>query len=86
MHALAMASPPGFIPHPPWGLAHAELGEYAAAVGAMRTYLHRTPAADPYRAKASEALATWDAEMRKAQAAAAASPPPAISSSSASGN
>lgn len=47
-----------------YGLATAldELGDRPGAVGAMRTFLHRAPPDDPFRAKAQAALWEWQAE------------------------
>lgn len=40
------------------------LGQQRAAVEAMRAYLHRAPADDPYRAKAEAAVWEWQEELR----------------------
>lgn len=39
-----------------------ELGDRPGAVGAMRTFLHRAPPDDPFRAKAEAALWEWQGE------------------------
>lgn len=46
-----------------YGLAVAQerLGDLAAARGAMRTYAHLAPQADPFRRKAEAALWEWEA-------------------------
>lgn len=53
-----------------YGLAVAleGLGERRAAIEAMRAYLHRAPADDPYRRKAEAAVWEWSASLPKAQA------------------
>ncbi|MBI2307339.1 MAG: tetratricopeptide repeat protein [Rhodocyclales bacterium] len=48
-----------------YGLAVALEGlhDLPGALGAMRTYLHRAPANDPYRVKAESALWEWQAQL-----------------------
>jgi cytochrome c oxidase subunit I len=48
-----------------YGLAVAldELGDRPGAVGAMRTYIHLSPADDPYLRKAQSALWEWEAAL-----------------------
>jgi tetratricopeptide (TPR) repeat protein len=48
-----------------YGLALIEeqQGDFAAALGAMRSYLHFTPAADPHVARARAALWEWEARL-----------------------
>lgn len=50
-----------------WGLALAleKLGDKAAALGAMRTYIHLAPAGDPYVRKARAALWEWEEELKR---------------------
>ena len=45
-----------------WGLAVAleKLGDLHVALGAMRTYIHLSPADDPYVRRARSALWEWD--------------------------
>jgi Tfp pilus assembly protein PilF len=49
-----------------YGLALAldGLGERRAAIEAMRTYLHRAPATDPYRKKGELAIEQWSTALR----------------------
>ena len=48
-----------------YGLAIAleAAGDLRGALGAMRTYLHRVPAGDPYRRKAEAAVWEWEARL-----------------------
>lgn len=48
-----------------YGLAMAleQLGDQAAALGAMRSYLHLARADDPYRARARAALWEWESQL-----------------------
>jgi len=48
-----------------YGLAVAleGLGEYEAALGAMRSYIHLAPPDDPYITKARAALWEWEAQL-----------------------
>ncbi len=50
------------------------LKDLPSAVGAMRTYLHRSPPDDPYRRKAEAALWEWEAALKPARPLAAAAP------------
>jgi Flp pilus assembly protein TadD len=46
-------------------LALAGQGNLRGAVEAMRTYMHRAPPQDPYRAKAEAALGEWQAVVNQ---------------------
>lgn len=50
-----------------YGMAVAQegMGNRRAAIEAMRAYLHRAPAEDPYRIKAEAAVWEWQAELRE---------------------
>jgi tetratricopeptide (TPR) repeat protein len=48
--------------------------DYAMALGAMRTYLHFAPAADPHTARARAALWEWEDKLGRHAAAPASSP------------
>jgi len=50
-----------------WGLATAleNLGDIPGALGAMRTYIHLTPADDPYVRRARAALWEWDTRLAR---------------------
>lgn len=52
-----------------YGLAVAlgELGDLEGGLGAMRVYLHRSPAGDPYRRKAEAAVWEWEDALRNAR-------------------
>lgn len=45
------------------GLAWAAMGDYAGALGAMRSYLHLTKSGDTYTSKARELLAEWQKHL-----------------------
>lgn len=59
-----------------YGMAVAQegLGNLRAAVEAMRAYLHRAPANDPYRTKAESAIWEWQETLNKERDAATAKP------------
>lgn len=61
-----------------WGLALVAegRGDYESALGAMRTYLHFSPANDPYRARARSALWEWEEKLGRHAAATPAPAPP----------
>ncbi|MCC6303018.1 MAG: tetratricopeptide repeat protein [Gammaproteobacteria bacterium] len=50
-----------------WGLAEAleNLGDIPGALGAMRTYIHLSPADDPYVRRARSALWEWDTQLAR---------------------
>ena len=62
-----------------WGLAVAleGLGDMRGALGAMRTYVHRTKPDDPFLRKAEAAIWEWEAELAPKTAHAAATDPAA---------
>ncbi len=57
-----------------YGLAVAleGMGDLPGALGAMRTYVHRSPRDDPYRRKAEAAIWEWQDQLQRAQQASTA--------------
>lgn len=51
------------------GIALAETGDVAGALGAMRTYVHRAKADDPYLRKANAAVWEWESQLEKVRLA-----------------